>query len=200
MAAAIYSHPSASKRPGNNGSFTKISPAPRRRKKHDTVPARNILVLGDAMADWLAYGLEDTYSDQPDFGISRRHKTVSGLIRYQPKGDPADWAAAAKDILATEKPDVIVVMLGLSDRTQIHEPAGDKSDDKKKKDARSKPNESNNTAAKPDDKDSELSPDDADNGDAPPSIAPKRARVRRTEFTSFARSAGSSSTTRRSTR
>ena len=82
-------------------------------EKRDTVPERNILVLGDAMADWLAYGLEDTYADQPDIGIIRKHKTVSGLIKYQPKGDPADWAAAAKAILATEKPDVIVVMLGL---------------------------------------------------------------------------------------
>src|SRR5882672_1198362 len=27
--------------------------------KRDTVPERNVLVLGDGMADWLAYGLED---------------------------------------------------------------------------------------------------------------------------------------------
>jgi hypothetical protein len=144
-------------------------------EKRDTVPEHNILVLGDAMADWLAYGLEDTYADQPDIGIIRKHKTVSGLIRYQPKGEPADWAAAAKEILATEKPDVIVVMLGLSDRIPIHEPAADKSDDKKKKDAHGKPNESNDAAAKPDDKDSELPPEDADNGDAPPSIGQQKS-------------------------
>ena len=144
-------------------------------EKRDTVAERNILVLGDAMADWLAYGLEDAYADQPDIGIIRKHKTVSGLIRYQPKGEPADWAAAAKEILATEKPDVIVVMLGLSDRIPIHEPAADKSDDKKKKDAHAKPNEPNDTAAKPDDKDSELSPEDADNSDAPPNITPQKS-------------------------
>ena len=85
-------------------------------EKRETVPERHILVLGDAMADWLAYGLEDAYSEQPDIGVVRKHKTVSGLIRYQPKGDPADWAAAARGILATEKPDAIVVMLGLNDR------------------------------------------------------------------------------------
>jgi hypothetical protein len=144
-------------------------------EKRDTTPERNILVLGDAMADWLSYGLEDAYADQADIGIVRRHKTVSGLIRYQPKGDPADWAAAAKQILSTEKPDVIVVMLGLSDRIPIHEPAGDKTDDKKKKDAHGKPNESNDAAAKPDDKDSELPPEDTDNGDAPPSIGPQKS-------------------------
>ena len=91
-------------------------------EKRDTVPERNVLVLGDAMADWLAYGLEDAYAEQPDMGVLRRHKTVSGLIKYQPKGEPSDWAAAAKGILATEKPDAIVVMLGLDDHSKISYP------------------------------------------------------------------------------
>jgi uncharacterized protein len=158
--------------------------------KRETVPERNVLVLGDGMADWLAYGLEDAYSEQPDMGVIRRHKTVSGLIKYQPKGDPADWAAAAKGILATEKPDAIVIMLGLNDRMPIREPAADKSDgkstDKKadKKDAKTKPADGKpsdgkpDDAAKPDDKaaDTELPPDDAaDNGDAPPVITPEKS-------------------------
>ncbi len=176
-----------------------------------------MLVLGDGMADWLAYGLEDAYADQPDMGVIRRHKTVSGLIKYQPKGDPADWAAAAKGILATEKPDAIVVMLGLNDRIPMREPAAEKSDgkstDKKtdKKDARAKPADAKPGAkpddaagaAKPDDKtvDTELSPDDA------PTMAMRRrpsrrrrARARRTASTNFARNAGSNSTPRRSKR
>src|SRR5205807_1940638 len=121
--------------------FSKAPPPERR----ETVPERNVLVLGDAMADWLAYGLEDAYADQPEMGVIRRHKTVSGLIKYQPKGDPADWATAAKGILATEKPDAIVVMLGLDDRVAMREPAADKSDNKSsekkidKKDAKTKP-------------------------------------------------------------
>ena len=164
--------------------------------KRETVPDRNVLVLGDAMADWLAYGLEDAYSEQPEIGVIRRHKTVSGLIRYQPKGDPADWAAAAKGILATEKPDAIVVMLGLNDRIPMREPAAEKSDakpgDKKtdKKDAHAKPEakpgdvkpgakpDDAADAAKPDNKavDTELPPEDAaDNGDAPPAIAPEKS-------------------------
>jgi len=165
-------------------------------EKRETVPERNVLVLGDAMADWLAYGLEDAYAEQPDMGVIRKHKTVSGLIRYQPKGDPADWAAAAKGILATEKPDVIVVMLGLSDRVAMREPAVEKSDakssDKKsdKKDARGKPDAkpadgksgakpdgATDAAAKPDGKpvDTELSPDDAADNDVPPIIAPEKS-------------------------
>ena len=152
------------------------------------MPERHILVLGDAMADWLGYGLEDAYSEQPDMGVIRKHKTVSGLIRYQPKGDPADWAAAAKGILATEKPDAIVVMLGLNDRMPMREPVAEKAEgksaadnkvDKKdnKKDAKAKPD--GKPAEKPDDKpaDAELSPGDAAGADLPPVIVPeKRAR------------------------
>ncbi|WP_368508571.1 DUF459 domain-containing protein [Bradyrhizobium lupini] len=141
--------------------------------KRDTVPERHVLVLGDAMADWLAYGLEDAYAEQSDMGVIRRHKTVSGLIKYQPKGNPADWAAAAKGILPTEKADAIVVMLGLDDRVGIREPPAEKSDIKSsekkldKKDARAKPEGGTNADAKPDDRlvDTELSPDDA--ADAP---------------------------------
>jgi hypothetical protein len=165
-------------------------------EKRETVPERNVLVLGDGMADWLAYGLEDAYAERPDMGVIRRHKTVSGLIKYQPKGDPADWAAAAKGILATEKPDAIVIMLGLNDRVAMREPAVDKSDgkslDKKsdKKDGKAKPDAkpadaksgakpdgATDAAAKPEDKavDTELPPNDADNGDAPPVTAPEKS-------------------------
>src|SRR6202161_1138118 len=126
-------------------------------EKRETVPERNVLVLGDAMADWLAYGLEDTYADQPDMGVIRKPKAYSGLIKYQPKGDPADWAAAAKGILATEKPEAIVVMLGLNDRISMREPAVEKSDAKpaEKKEARAKPE------AKPADAKPGAKPDDA---------------------------------------
>jgi uncharacterized protein len=91
-------------------------------EKRETVLDRSVLLLGDGMADWLAYGLENAHAEQPDMGVIRRHKTVSGLIRYQPKGDPADWPAAAKGIIATEKPDAIVIMLGLNDRISMRRP------------------------------------------------------------------------------
>ncbi|MGY4299318.1 hypothetical protein ACVWXN_007413 [Bradyrhizobium sp. i1.4.4] len=157
------------------------APAP---AKRDTTPDKNVLVIGDAMADWLAYGLEDAYTEQPDMGVIRKHKTTSGLIKYQPKGEPADWAAAAKGILETEKPDVIVVMLGLNDRISIREAAPDKATDKDKKNdkgARAKPpakpgDAKPDTAAKPDDKpaDTDLPQDDADNADTPAVAAPEK--------------------------
>src|SRR4051794_41494914 len=158
-------------------------------EKRDTVAERNVLVLGDAMADWLAYGLEDAYAEQPDIGVIRRHKTVSGLIKYQPKGEPANWAAAAKGILATEKPDAIVVMLGLDDRAPIRDSGADKSEKKAdKKDARgksdpkqadksaAKPDGANDAAAKPDDNPADTdSSDDAADNDATPVTAPEKS-------------------------
>jgi len=163
-------------------------------EKRETVPERNVLVLGDAMADWLAYGLEDAYAEQPDMGVIRKPKTYSGLIKYQPKGDPVDWTAAAKGILATEKPEAIVVMLGLNDRISMREPmrepAVEKSDAKSidKKDVHAKPEakpaeakpgvKPDDSAGKPGEKavDTELSPDDAaDNADAPPATAPEKS-------------------------
>ena len=111
-----------------------------RPEKTDNVPERFVLVLGNSMADWLAYGLEDAFHEQPDMGVTRKHKTVSGLIKYQPKGEPSDWIAAAKQIVPAEKADVIVVMLGLNDRVAIRDTGPDpktepKAGDKKKTDA-----------------------------------------------------------------
>lgn len=146
--------------------------------KREAPADRNVLVLGDAMADWLAYGLEDALSETPDLGVIRKHKTVSGLLKYQPKGDPADWTAAAKGILATEKPDVIVVMLGLHDRIPIREPVVEKKADAKpgekpgdkakgaKKDSR-KLNEPD-AAAKPGDKPADTSADNKTADSKPP--------------------------------
>lgn len=194
---------------GGGGLFQEQQQAPRpvdssrapAAAKRDTPADRNVLVIGDAMADWLAYGLEDALSETPDLGVIRKHKTVSGLLKYQPKGDPADWAAAAKGILATEKPDVIVVMLGLHDRIPIREPVvekktdakpGEKPADKKnaKKDSRAKPGDKPNEAeaAKPADKpaadaesktadnkpsDTDIAPDD---DDQPQVMAPEKSR------------------------
>jgi hypothetical protein len=164
------------------------APPPEKHDPNAAPPERNIVVFGDGMADWLAYGLEDAYADQPDIGVIRHAKATSGLIRYQPKGEPADWATAAKGFLANEKPDAIVVMLGLNDRGAIREPAAEKSDGKsekekktekkdEKKDARGKPAETSKPdgaaeAAKPEDKtaDTELPQDEADN-EAPPTAA-----------------------------
>jgi hypothetical protein len=84
-----------------------------------------ILVLGDSMADWLGYGLEQAYTDSPEIGILRRHKTSSGLIRTETKSDPRgeypDWPQAARELIATTKPKFVLMMIGVNDRRQFRE-------------------------------------------------------------------------------
>jgi hypothetical protein len=94
------------------------APAPR---KVDPPPANTVLVLGDSMADWLAYGLEDALSDSPELGVVRKHRAGSGLIRYDSRNETQQWAQVARDAIAAEKPKFIVMMIGLNDRQSIRE-------------------------------------------------------------------------------
>jgi hypothetical protein len=89
------------------------APPPR---KYETPPTSTVVVIGDSMADWLAYGLEEALSDTPEVGVTRYIRPTSGLVRYDAKNDALEWSGAVKDILATEKPSAIVIMLGLNDR------------------------------------------------------------------------------------
>jgi uncharacterized protein len=110
--------------PFSNGGFIRPPPvvdstrAPPPRKL-DTPPANTVVVIGDSMADWLAYGLDETYADQPDTGFERKVRAYSGLIHYDAKNDTLDWPQAMKDALANEKPNAIIVMLGLNDRISL---------------------------------------------------------------------------------
>jgi uncharacterized protein len=179
--------------------FSKAPPPEKR--DANFLPERQVLVLGDGMADWLAYGLEDAYTERPDMGVIRKNRATSGLIKYQPRGEPSDWTAAAKQILATEKPDAIVVMLGINDRVAMREPVSEKSDkpaDKNKKDARAKDANKDakqaakpeaakpeaakpdaakpDAAAKPDDKPADDEAESADNADTPAAAPERTAR------------------------
>jgi hypothetical protein len=95
------------------------APPPAQKKPEANTP---IVVLGDANADWLAYGLEDAFSDKPEINIVRKHRTDSGLIRYDGRRD-SEWAQIAREVIAAEKPKFIVMMIGNNDRQQIRERA-----------------------------------------------------------------------------
>jgi hypothetical protein len=81
-----------------------------------------IVVMGDANADWLAYGLEDAFSERPEIGVVRKHRTDSGLIHYDTRRD-TEWPQVAREIIAAEKPKFIVMMIGNNDRQTIREKA-----------------------------------------------------------------------------
>ena len=106
-------------------------------KGEQAAPTTSLVVMGDGMADWLAYGLEDAFSDSPEIGIVRKNKLYSGLLQYDAKGD-LDWWHVGRDILAQEKADYVVMMLGLSDRQDIREKDLAKEAERKAKDQQAK--------------------------------------------------------------
>ena len=135
------------------------APNPRKAdpKAEPVTPTTSIVVMGDGMADWLAYGLEDAFSDTPEIGIVRKNKIHSGLLRYETKGD-LDWWHVARDLLTQEKPNYVIMMLGVGDRQNIREKDLAKEADKKKaNDQKGKPD-----AAKPDAAKSDAAKSDAD--------------------------------------
>src|SRR5260221_11587399 len=104
------------------------APAPKKADpKAESAMTTPILVLGDSMADWLAYGLELAYAESPEIGILRQHRTNSGLIRADVRGDPhgdyPDWPKAAREMIAVQKPKFVLMMIGINDRKQIREAA-----------------------------------------------------------------------------
>ena len=116
-------------------------------RKADAPPiSTRILVLGDSMADWLAHGLDDAFSETPEIAIIRKHKSFSGLIKYESKPDAPEWAQVARELIAAEKPHAVIMMIGVQDRQAIREKAAPKPDPKA---AEQKPGEQK-PGAKPD--------------------------------------------------
>src|SRR5262245_60414836 len=95
------------------------APAASQKKPEATT---SIVVMGDGNADWLAYGLEDAFSENPELAVVRKHRTDSGLIRYDQRRD-LEWPQVAREIIASEKPKFIVMMIGNNDRQTIREKA-----------------------------------------------------------------------------
>jgi uncharacterized protein len=140
------------------------APPPR---KLDTPPTSTVVVIGDSMADWLGYGLDEFYTDQPEIGFERKIRAASGLIRYDPKNEALDWPQAIKDALAGEKPDAILVMLGLNDRVPLRDKSPPPPAAKRAGDAGQAANQANQPAA-PASPDKGAAPTDTE---APPQAA-----------------------------
>ncbi len=96
------------------------APAPTPRSPDAPAPTSTIMVVGDSTADWLAYGLEDALADTPEIAVVRKHKSFSGLIRYETRSE-IEWPQVARELLAATKPNIVVAVLGLQDRQAIRE-------------------------------------------------------------------------------
>jgi hypothetical protein len=99
-----------------------VAPPPAPPKPGAPPPTSTVVVIGDSMADWLAYGLEDIFAtDSPEIAVKREIHPYAGLVHYDPRNDTLDWSAAVKDQLDNDKPTAIVVMLGIADRLPLRE-------------------------------------------------------------------------------
>jgi hypothetical protein len=77
--------------------------------------AKKILVIGDFVAGGLAWGLDQTFAEEPKLAVVDESSTNSGLVR----SDFYDWNVELPKVLNTVKPDIIVVALGANDRQQM---------------------------------------------------------------------------------
>jgi lytic murein transglycosylase len=106
----------------SQGDFAHAPPPAAKTDREPAPDIKTIVVMGDSMADWLASGLDQTYTDTPDMAIARKNRTYSGLIYNAGRHDPrnsVDWPVAAREMLANEPAKFIVMMIGLSDRDPI---------------------------------------------------------------------------------
>jgi hypothetical protein len=77
--------------------------------------AKKILVIGDFVAGGVAWGLDQTFAEEPKLAIVDDSNTNSGLVR----SDFYDWNVELPKILNDVKPDIIVVAMGANDRQQM---------------------------------------------------------------------------------
>jgi hypothetical protein len=77
--------------------------------------AKTILVVGDFMASGLAEGLDAAFMDSPGVRVVDKSDGSSGFVR----SDHRDWPATIGSLIDTEKPAVVVVMIGANDRQQF---------------------------------------------------------------------------------
>ena len=67
-------------------------------QQKDGTPIRHIAVMGSSLSDWLAYGIEEIYSDKPEVGIVRKNHLLTGLVRFDSK-DETTWPQVARQFL-----------------------------------------------------------------------------------------------------
>ncbi len=77
--------------------------------------ARVVLVIGDFLGSGLAEGLTTALTQNPDIRIVDRTSGSSGFVRE----DFLNWPEKVGELIASERPAAIVVMIGANDRQQM---------------------------------------------------------------------------------
>jgi uncharacterized protein len=141
--------PRAQARPAQVAQADYSRPPPPPKADKNASDVKNIVVIGDSMADWLASGLEEAFADAPEISVIRKARPLSSLIYNPGSHDPTtrvDWPAAARDILAKEPASFIVMTIGLADRDPIRVPASARPADAPSNNKPVKPAENRNVA------------------------------------------------------
>jgi hypothetical protein len=79
--------------------------------------ARKVLVIGDFVAGGTAWGLEQSFANEPNIVVIDKSNAESGLVRV----DQFDWNAELPKQLNEVQPDLVVVALGANDRQQLRD-------------------------------------------------------------------------------
>ncbi len=145
-----YRRPRSDSEPRRQADYSR-APSPRKREDQPdpNKPITSIVVMGGSMGDWLAYGLEDAFSDSSNVEIVRKTQPRSGLLRYKYKSD-LDWWHVAREELARQKANFVVMMLGVLDRQNIRE--SDVEQEVEKEAAKNAQGQQNAAAVQKDDK------------------------------------------------
>ncbi|PSJ63401.1 SGNH/GDSL hydrolase family protein [Kumtagia ephedrae] len=77
--------------------------------------AKVVLVIGDFIGGGLAEGLDMLFAENPRVRVVDRTNGASGFVRE----DHFDWPGNVAGIVATEKPAVVVALVGANDRQQM---------------------------------------------------------------------------------
>ena len=64
---------------------------------------------------------EQVFAETPEIGIERKIKPDLGLARDDARVDAPEWSKTISDLLTTEKPNAIVLMLGINDRLPLRD-------------------------------------------------------------------------------
>jgi len=94
------------------------APALARQEKPKVNPATQVVVFGDALADFAGQGIDDVYADSQDVAVVRKTRAEAGLLR----ADLVEWPKFIRETLdGGQKISLAVVMLGANDRQPIRE-------------------------------------------------------------------------------
>jgi hypothetical protein len=82
--------------------------------------AKRLLVVGDFWAAALAKGLTEAYAQNPNVLVIDQSKGSSGLVR----DDVVNWPVRVTELVASERPDAILALVGANDRQAMRTESG----------------------------------------------------------------------------